>query len=478
MMSALLVSCDDFLDVHAKSEKLESELFKTAKGFEDAIYGVYGSLQQQPMYGMYLTWAVPEVLAQNLRCGSNTVEALAKYNYTDNDNVRSTLASIWQKTYQTIGYANNILKNLEENHSPDNLPLYDVYRAEMLGVRAMLHFDMLRLFASTNMSSPGIPYATTYDFSVKPFETVEKVYGLVEKDLLEADSLLGRKDVETLVYPRTNNDYFKFMNYRETHMNRYAIEALLARVYWMKGDMPNAAKYAELVINSKKFELANGPEVVNYLAGKLSPKETIFGVYSNSFIETSRMYLYDYNTFASYNPYYNGEQTGTSYPFPYTELYNTDHVSSDQDYRLQHFSPGIGYCTFLKLIDRYELNEQSDPRDDADALIPGITLIHLSEMYLIAAEALLNSNYDLAVRYFDDEIQSRGLAPFERREKRLDAEMIYNEYCKEMFGEGQIWFNMKRLNRPILSNMENRTIEAGDRVYVLPIPADENEYRD
>ena len=37
LVAAMLTSCDDFLDVRPKSEKVEDELFETADGFESAI---------------------------------------------------------------------------------------------------------------------------------------------------------------------------------------------------------------------------------------------------------------------------------------------------------------------------------------------------------------------------------------------------------------------------------------------------------
>ena len=46
-----------------------------------------------------------------------------------------------------------------------------------------------------------------------------------------------------------------------------------------------------------------------------------------------------------------------------------------------------------------------------------------------------------------------------------------------MLGEGQVWYNMKRLNRDIQSNVELRTIPASENIYVLPIPVDEFNYR-
>ena len=93
-----------------------------------------------------------------------------------------------------------------------------------------------------------------------------------------------------------------------------------------------------------------------------------------------------------------------------------------------------------------------------------------------AAEALLQSDYNRALRYYNAETSSRGLAPL-RDDVMLTAEMIYNEYHKEMFGEGQMWYNMKRLNRDIISNLDTRTIPASEDIYVVPIPQDEYNYR-
>jgi hypothetical protein len=109
-------------------------------------------------------------------------------------------------------------------------------------------------------------------------------------------------------------------------------------------------------------------------------------------------------------------------------------------------------------------------------LIDGITVMHVSEMYLIAAEAYLNSDYAKALSYFNTEISSRGLTPL--RDVTLTEDIIYNEYRKELFGEGQTWYNMKRLNKDIVSNYETRTIPANDDIYVLPIPQDEYDYRE
>ena len=37
-------SCDSFLDVNPKAEVIDEDMFSTASGVEDALYGVYSAL--------------------------------------------------------------------------------------------------------------------------------------------------------------------------------------------------------------------------------------------------------------------------------------------------------------------------------------------------------------------------------------------------------------------------------------------------
>ena len=97
-------------------------------------------------------------------------------------------------------------------------------------------------------------------------------------------------------------------------------------------------------------------------------------------------------------------------------------------------------------------------------------------MYLIASEAFLNSDYKRALSYFNEETTSRGLSPLVEG-ATLTKERIFNEYHKEMFGEGQVWFNMKRTYRDIQSNLDNKVITGSEELYVVPIPQDEFNYR-
>lgn len=467
-----LTSCDDFLDVRPKSEKVEKELFKTADGYESAIYGVYGSMQVTSLYGNELYWGLTDIMAQDLDQNTTSSRALARYQYDSNSDLQTRFSNVWTAAYSSIGYANNVLKNLD-GKSKNDLPLYNLYKGEMLAVRAYLHFDLLRLFAPTDPEKRGIPYSTTYSAMQNDFKKVGEDYDLILKDLLEAELLLS-EEKDDIVYPRNNNLYFKFQNYRETHCNYYAVLGILAKVYWMKGDMANAAKYAQMVIDSKKFPLADISEIKDLYAGKLSDKETLWGLYSNSYNETAGNYLYNYQSYYSYDPY--TDASGAKHLMPYNKVYTQDVSATAQDYRLNWFKEGTGYVRCYKTVDYYTYGKSTSTPSGWANRIDGINMLHVSELYLIAAETLLDTDYDKALGFYNAEISSRGLPVLTEKDK-LTKDMIFNEYHKEMFGEGQVWYNMKRLNKDITSNLDTKTIPASEDVYVVPIPQDEFNYR-
>jgi len=469
----LATACDDFLDVRPKSQILENEMFEKASGYEDAIYGVYGSLQSQNLYGKNLIWGTTEVLASNLGSfNHDLLEPLSLYNYKDRVNVVPHFLSIWTSMYESIGFANNVLKRLE-GESETSLPLYNYYKGELLGIRAFLHFDLLRMFASTDEAAQAIPYVKEFSYKVYPLLTGAEVYKYIIADLEEAEKLLAG-DEELITYPHDHTSYSAFLNYRETHFNLYAVRALMARVYWMRGDMKQAARYARMVIDSHKFPLVERTEIKEYMAGRLSPKETVFGVYSNVYNEKARNLLYTYTSYLSYNPY--STATGADVIRSYESIYEMDNDNSSADFRLTHFHT-TSVCLWHKMIDFNTLGNTTATAKDWKSRIEGITLIHTSELYLIAAEALLSSDYDKAVDYFDQELSSRGLTGFRESGRTLTLDNIYNEYCKEMFGEGQIWYNMKRLKKDIVSNRLRQVLPASDTYYVIPIPDEEYEYR-
>ena len=99
-------------------------------------------------------------------------------------------------------------------------------------------------------------------------------------------------------------------------------------------------------------------------------------------------------------------------------------------------------------------------------------------MYLIAAEALLEKEPEVALEYFDTFIMSRGLFKFKDQGKVLTLLDIDKERKKEFYGEGQEFYNMKRQMRDvILSASTWQKLTGNEEMYTLLIPDSEFEYR-
>ena len=109
-------------------------------------------------------------------------------------------------------------------------------------------------------------------------------------------------------------------------------------------------------------------------------------------------------------------------------------------------------------------------------LIQGINLIRIPEMYYIAAEALLESDYDKALELFNSVRVHRGLDPLESS-KVLTVELVNDERYKEMIGEGQTYFNMKRQNMDIEAVDGKSIYKPADGIYSVPVPDVEFENR-
>ena len=461
-------ACEDFLNITPEGQIKQSELLSTAEGIEDALYGAYSQLRGLSLYGQNLSFHTVEVLSQTFSCKNNpTVTALTEYDYT-NTNVKSVFDGIWTAMYKNISNVNSILDAplvADAKEYP-----YTIYKGEALGLRAFMHFDLVRLFAEQYTQNPkadGIPYATEFSLKTPEFESIEENYRHILADLHEAEQLLANEE-----------DYHEesyFMTDRQIHCNLYAVQALLARVYLTMGNNTKAAEYARMVIEKSPYKLNQKTDIPHDVAGVLSAKETLFGIYYAEWYNTVSTMLQQSVDRTSLNPrgdiktIYDREKVGDDYRL------NTDAYFTTID---RGGTPTDRLC---KLTEYYELNGQPDKRPQE--LILGINLIRMPEMYYIMAEALLDTKMDSATWYFDRVLESRGLTSLATREpaETVTQELINLERFKEYIGEGQTFFNLKRQNLPISAwddagNTE-KTIPASNALYVIPIPDSEYENR-
>lgn len=454
-------SCEGFLDITPYGQVKRDEMLATNEGVEDALYGVYAKLRNTTLYGQEMYFSSLEIMSQTLYCYGNTgVTALGQYDY-NNTTVKNVFAMIWNDMYNNISNVNSVL----------NAPLVDganaypanIYKGEALALRAMMHFDLMRLFAeqiTVNPNAKGIPYATEFSLKTPDFETLAENYNHVLADLQEAERLLADEGE----YENTTS----FMADRQIHLNLHAVRALMARVFLTKGDKEKALEYAEKVIVQSGRQLKTKTEVINDVAGVLSKKECLFGVYFSGFytqVSAKLQQTISYSSLDLRGDFMEMYENGVSgLDFRTTAYFTSVDMGGTAKYRLSKFT------------DIYDLQNNASARP-AD-LIQGINMIRLPEMYYIAAECLLDKDYPKALDYFNEVVTNRGLDALSGEgEETLTQEVINTERYKEMIGEGQTFFNMKRLNLSIPSYDNSVTYRPEDGIYVVPIPDSEYENR-
>jgi len=105
---------------------------------------------------------------------------------------------------------------------------------------------------------------------------------------------------------------------------------------------------------------------------------------------------------------------------------------------------------------------------------PKQVLIKLSEMYLIVAEAQMRTGRGDALETLNTLRRSRILNASLADKGEISESVLIGEMRREFLGEGQMFFQYKRLNTNILNVLNE--VPASNEVFVLPLPEGEIEY--
>ena len=197
----LAVSCNAWLDVTPENAIADDDLFSTGFGYRNALNGIYTNLASDELYGKQLSWGFLSAISQQYNQKAGTISPMYAdaseliYNTVDTEPV---VTAIWEKGYKVIA---NLNKAHREHPTYGHLFVRirrrreNLIYAEALSLRAMMHFDLLRLFApatATNPSGAYLPYRDKYEAAVVEKCTVTDFIEKVLKDLLEAEDILRK----------------------------------------------------------------------------------------------------------------------------------------------------------------------------------------------------------------------------------------------------------------------------------------------
>jgi hypothetical protein len=484
IISTLLVfsSCKKWLDLTPQSQVAAGELFQTEEGFQEGLNGIYTRCGQADIYGNELTCGFLDVMAQNYDI-STLNDPLGyfqtqNFNFTDG-NFINRKDNVWKGLYNAIVNANIILANIDQEKNIFTGNNYALIKGEALALRAYLHFDVFRIFGSgfnSDSNNVGIPYVTTYSNRVTPSSSPSQVIDKILADLNAAKTLLGpvdsiRNSDYIVGYPSSATQTETtattlFQQNRRHRLNYYAVCGELARVYLYKGDNTNALSNALEVINSNKFPWTNQADFINVDISKqdlILYKELIFGWYI-PWEEADLKSRFE-----------SGSGGMFLLPTDAQNIYEANGVGGE-DLRYKVWMQ-IGVDGNVELT-KYNRNPNTTTDNDATVnLYPLMApAMRLSEMYYIAAESTYDTDPATALNYFNTVRFQRGIGtPLSVSTKDAFLTELLKEARKEFFGEGQIFYMYKRLNRNI-AGASGTVIPPGNNVFVLPLPNDEIEF--
>ncbi|WP_298515513.1 RagB/SusD family nutrient uptake outer membrane protein [uncultured Kordia sp.] len=265
IIAYLSFSCEDYVEVEPLNTLSASSALNSNEKVIGALNGVYNTMSSTALLGGDLIF-VPELLAADGRITfggtfNDPRQIINKQILTTNSRVNN----IFNVGYSTINRANLVLEAIDVVNEADR----DRVEGEALFARALIHFELVKLFAkpysdgnaSTNL---GIVLKT----EASPFNggdiasdcnarsTVEQVYDRVLADLTAASTLV----------PSNNGIY----------ANKATVNAVLARVYLQTGNYAGARDAANNAINDSGASLV--PTYRFAFAQDANTSEDIFSI--------------------------------------------------------------------------------------------------------------------------------------------------------------------------------------------------------
>lgn len=450
-----LSACDNFLTEEPILQQTNEFTLSNYKGLNQATLGAYTPFFNTPWYGRNY------VVAADIRGGNAKLSPKSSGRFrTDYQWGYSpgTAPGVWTTAYDAIARANNVINTINGEFSEVGVTKQDLdnLKAECLFIRAMGHFDLVRLYAqpySYDNASLGVPVVLITEIGLPERNTVEEVYAQVLTDLKEAENIIADDYVR-----ESGNDERGFIT-------KAAIQALLARVYLYKEDWQNAADYATKLINNDDFQLYTATEYTTYdnggvfgLEAAKIPGEVIFQIYGSEG--------------------------------------NSGHGNWDV---IAYILSPDGYGDVGASQDLLDLFEEGDVRgnlfrthpDFGDALwslkypgksgnlrIENIPVLRLSEMYLIRAEAISKGAVISGILPVDDYNAIRTNRGLEKV-TAVTVQDIYDERRRELCFEGHQLFDLGRTQRGLerndYSGTVNQDVPFPNYKWAAPIPLSETD---
>lgn len=441
-------SCEKFVDVSPTDRLVTNTVFTDSLNSVAAILGVYTDIIQDPYSPRILAGGVSvttALSADELKAISLNDDDKQFYQNAISHQSNTWNASyLWRSAYQIVYKTNACLEGLQ-NSTTLTTSLRNRLKGEMLFIRAFSYYYLVNLYGD-------VPYIKTTDFSVNaslPRTGSKAILEDLVLDLLEAKSILSYQ------YPSPGRQ----------RLNKAAVETLLARIYLIQKNWSAAEENSTNVISQTMYSLEsdlsrifmpNNSEAIWQLNPIVPGVETFDGTY---YIPTSSTTIPKVTISTSlFSSFSSGDKR--------KEKWIGKNVIESNGNKIEYYYPS-----------KYKLgrdNWSSQP-------LESYSVIRLSELYLIRAEARANLNKldgpNGAVNDINTIRRRASLTDTSANNSAEALNIVFHEKRLELFTEwGVRWIDLKR-TEGINSVMQLASVEKenswNSNWQLFPIPFSE-----
>ena len=403
----------------------------------------------------------PSDNTRNQLSGSVTTQNEFDQFYIDTQN--SMIANFWKAAYKVINRTNTVLGRIDGIEI--NTELANRYKLECKFIRALMYFNLVRVYGDVPLVLKEISISESYDILREP---KENVYNQIIADLKEAQDLP-----------------VSYSTAEDGRATQGAAKALLANVYMTLHKYAEAETILAEIINSGRYSLLeNTPGSLNIDGYKnvFSPvnhnsKEGIFEI---QFLKGG------YGEGSNYANNFAPENSGTNVVavggtggnnIPEMDIYN---AYEEGDLR-RDFSMSLGYYDNRKnnewVESRYVCKFMDVPYQNNDAS-NNYPVIRYADVILMYAEALNQNGKTAEACKYLNMTRRRGFGyqttetspvDLQTTDKAQFALMVEQERRVELAFENHRWFDLIRTGRAV-EVMRSKGFSLNETNLICPIP--------
>ncbi|HHU57072.1 MAG TPA: RagB/SusD family nutrient uptake outer membrane protein [Bacteroidales bacterium] len=425
MIAVVMGACSDWLNLEPENGITVDDFWQSEQDVHAAVMGCYASLlggSTHPMAEAVFNWG--ELRADMVAPYRAIISDYFQINQSeitpDNGLVR------WNGAYFTINLCNTVLEkapgvlDVDAAFSGEKL---SQYRGEMLGLRALMYFYLVRTFGEVPLNLVATTSDSRVERQAKASQT--DLYNQILADLEEAARLIPRS--------------YSSVEENKGRLTWYTIKTIQADVYLWLDKFDEAAEACDAVIDSEQFSLVSGVDRDAWFRRLFVDGNSPEGIFEIQFSQ-ERLNPY-FNWFSSTGgANYRANVETMEYLFPVNIMALPEDADIRSDGAAYRSSDSYSIWKYLG-ADRFT----AKPSNEATS---NWIVYRYADVLLMKAEALANLNKGAQAQELIERVRKRGNAPSDTRVTATDQHSlttyIVDERAREFAFEGKRWFDLLR----------------------------------